>query len=51
MTALPADMLQAAARHGIALDTFDWFADLPGSRYAAVVSPLRAQARQWATAG
>ncbi|MFF4820002.1 hypothetical protein ACFY2K_36140 [Kitasatospora sp. NPDC001309] len=50
-TALLADMLQAAAQHGITLDTFDWVTDLPGSCYAAVVSPLRAQATQWATAG
>ncbi|MFE3875896.1 hypothetical protein ACFXPX_16050 [Kitasatospora sp. NPDC059146] len=49
-TALLADLLQAAAKHGITLDTFDWVADLPGNCYAAVVSPPRAQAAQWATA-
>ncbi|MGW3230708.1 hypothetical protein [Kitasatospora sp. NPDC001095] len=49
-TALLADMLHAAARHGITLDTFDWVTDLPGHCYAAVVSPLRARATRWATA-
>ncbi|MBD0692089.1 hypothetical protein [Streptomyces sp. CBMA123] len=50
-TALLADMLNAAAKHGIFLDTFDWVTDLPGNCYAAVVSPLHARAAHWATAG
>ncbi|MFF2546485.1 hypothetical protein ACFVUY_28525 [Kitasatospora sp. NPDC058063] len=51
VTALLADMLNAAAQHGITLDVFDWVADLPGNCYAAVVSPLHARTTQWATAG
>ncbi|MFJ2866916.1 hypothetical protein [Kitasatospora sp. NPDC087314] len=49
-TALLADMLHAAAQHGVTLDTFDWVTDLPGNGYAAVVSPLHARTTQWATA-
>ncbi|MFF2148339.1 hypothetical protein [Kitasatospora sp. NPDC058190] len=49
-TALLADMLQAAARHGISLDAFDWATDLPGSCYAAVVSKSRHEAGRWAVA-
>ncbi|GAA2974109.1 hypothetical protein [Kitasatospora sp. NPDC006786] len=49
-TALLADMLHAAAQHGVTLDTFDWVTDLPGNCYAAVVSPLHARTTQWATA-
>ena len=49
-TALLADMLQAAAQHGINLDALDWVTDLPGSCLAAVTSKLRTRAVQWATA-
>jgi sugar phosphate isomerase/epimerase len=49
-TALLADMLEAAAKHGIVLDAFDWVTDLPGGCFAAVVSKLRTRAVQWATA-
>ncbi|MFJ2189954.1 hypothetical protein ACIOJE_18775 [Kitasatospora sp. NPDC087861] len=49
-TALLADILHAAAKHGVTLDTFDWVTDLPGNCYAAVVSPLHARTTQWATA-
>lgn len=30
-TALLADLLEAAERHGASLDDFDWVADLPGA--------------------
>ncbi|MFI6109734.1 hypothetical protein [Kitasatospora sp. NPDC051164] len=36
-TALLADILQAAAKHGLTLDTFDWVTDLPSTCYRAVV--------------
>ncbi|WP_042391255.1 hypothetical protein [Streptacidiphilus melanogenes] len=49
-TALLADMLQAAAQHGVSLDAFDWVTDLPGGCLAAVTSKLRARTVQWATA-
>ncbi|WP_037603806.1 hypothetical protein [Streptacidiphilus rugosus] len=49
-TALLADMLQAAAKHGINLDAFDWVTDLPGGCYAAVAARHRNRAVQWATA-
>ncbi|SEK43757.1 hypothetical protein [Streptacidiphilus jiangxiensis] len=49
-TALLADMLQAAAQHGINLDAFDWVTDLPGGCLAAIASKLRARATQWVTA-
>ena len=49
-TALLADMLQAAAQHGINLDALDWVTDLPGGCLAAVTSTLRTRAVEWATA-
>ncbi|WP_042365694.1 hypothetical protein [Streptacidiphilus neutrinimicus] len=49
-TALLADMLQAAAQHGVNLDAFDWVTDLPGGCYAAIASKLRTRPVQWATA-
>ncbi|WP_042387462.1 hypothetical protein [Streptacidiphilus melanogenes] len=49
-TALLADMLQAAAQHGINLDAFDWVTDLPGGCLAAVASKLRTRTVEWAPA-
>ncbi|MEU9130672.1 hypothetical protein AB0D08_21660 [Kitasatospora sp. NPDC048540] len=36
-TALLADILHTAAKHGITLDTFDWVTDLPSTCYRAVL--------------
>jgi hypothetical protein len=37
-TALLADLLTAAARHGITLDDFDWTVDLPGGCLNVILS-------------
>lgn len=38
---LLADMLTAAARHGITLEDLDWIADLPGTCLDAILAKSR----------
>jgi hypothetical protein len=40
-TALLADLLAAAERHGVSLDDFDWTIDLPGGCLDVIVSKTR----------
>lgn len=41
-TALLADMLAAASRHGVTLDDFDWTVDLPGGCLDVIRTQTRA---------
>lgn len=40
-TALLADMLEAAGRHGVTLDDLDWTVDLPGGCLDVILSKTR----------